>query len=239
MSAMHSMNFSEVAGSSAGWLKAAGKQRRHVFAAELSVVQRTAAEIFWSLRKALIEGRWQTVLPLFSSRLQKKLVQVELTEVLRSRSGALRKAYRDAGVRSVLVEGRCARLVLDWGRWGFEQTELNLVCERTGWRLDSVPWGSRLVECRGTTRTRQAAENLKDRARHDWARRQERSIIVSVGLPLLAVALTFATGIALIVGQWLGALGAGAAAVSCVGLAVLGGKQRARSHLSPRARPRR
>jgi len=238
MVAMHSMDFGDACGSHRGWLKSgAGRSRRR--RVELGLEEEAVAAAFVALKRVLLQGRWGDVSGLLSARIQGRATRGELVEVLRSRAGMLRKAYRDAGVVDVEVVGDSSRLTLDWGRLGFARCEMRLVREQGSWRFDRVPWGDSLIACAGTDRSNEAAMNLKEHSRHDWGRRREGPVFRKLGLLLLTVMLIFGTLIALAHGQpWI-ALGVGAATAASIWVAALGGRKRPPRSMPPQARSRR
>ncbi|MHC5057229.1 MAG: hypothetical protein ACYTKD_21335 [Planctomycetota bacterium] len=92
-----------------------------------------------------MSGKWQSAAARLGFDARDHGHDVDLTEVMRRNRRALRKAWRDAGIAHIEIDGDRAKLDVGWGKLGFESREL--VARRIGdeWRFEAPPWGARVV----------------------------------------------------------------------------------------------
>ncbi len=101
--------------------------------------------LFARLRGGFMGGDSRAVLSTFSSALRVRWGLGRLEKFVRASEAPLRRAYRDATVTAVRVDGNRGSLVIDWGEWGFEFAGLPLVLEGGRWRVAARPWARKVV----------------------------------------------------------------------------------------------
>ncbi|MHC4249008.1 MAG: hypothetical protein ACYS9X_07765 [Planctomycetota bacterium] len=122
------------------WWDSEGRQLRERRRTEIGIER-----LFASFRGAVMSGKWQSAAARLGFDARDHGHDVDLTEVMRRNRRALRKAWRDAGIAHIEIDGDRAKLDVGWGKLGFESREL--VARRIGdeWRFEAPPWGARVV----------------------------------------------------------------------------------------------
>jgi hypothetical protein len=123
------------------WWDSKGRELREQREAEVKLEQ-----LFLSFQGAVMTGQWRRAAVLLGFEARDHGHDVDLTEVIRRNRRALRKAWRDAGIDNIDIDGDRAKLELNWGRLGFESRELVARRLNNEWRFESPPWGPAVVK---------------------------------------------------------------------------------------------
>jgi len=107
--------------------------------------ENAARDLFLNVKRDILTGRWDAVGRALSARLRARARPDELERFLVGSAALLRKVYRAARVKELRLDGDSGTLVIDWGKSGFEFTEIALVREGGAWKFARAPWGRRVV----------------------------------------------------------------------------------------------
>jgi hypothetical protein len=122
------------------WWESKGRELRERRRTEVALER-----LFVSFRGAVMSGHWQSAAERLGFDARDHGHDVDLAEVMRRNRRALRKAWRDAGIAHIEIDGDRAKLDVDWGKLGFESRELVARRVDDEWRFESPPWGARVV----------------------------------------------------------------------------------------------
>ncbi|MHC4505081.1 MAG: hypothetical protein ACYTFI_17385 [Planctomycetota bacterium] len=133
-------DFGDEPASWARWWETKSKELRIRRDAEIGLER-----LFTVFRASVMKGRWRDAAACLGPEVVAPGEAVDLEAALRKNRRALRQAYRDAGLEHLVIEGRSAKLVIGWGRLGFDQKEVRATIHEGKWRFCALPWGRRIV----------------------------------------------------------------------------------------------
>jgi len=105
--------------------------------------------LFRALKGDLLTGRWAEAVGRLSTRVRATRSDEERAGFIGRYGQLLRKVYRDARAELVSVNGDRGRISVNWGELGFEFTDIEVVRDPEGWRMDRLPWARRVVRSHG------------------------------------------------------------------------------------------
>jgi hypothetical protein len=122
------------------WWESRGRELREQRATEVALER-----LCVSFRGAVMSGKWKKATESLGFDARDHGLEVDLAEVMCRNRRALRKAWRDAGIEHLTIDGDRAKLDVSWGKYGFESRELTARRVDGTWRFESPPWGPRVV----------------------------------------------------------------------------------------------